>query len=138
MFANCIKHKGSRGLDDVAWGQLIDDLNRIAHGLSPNGEPLYTDPNGDEWGGIFLFAEGDLQQLCEGWGLPHYNAPAPRDMCGYCFANRSNDYPYTDTSRNAEWRSTEDRLTNEVFFRHVRAANPIYHLCLFCKYLREV
>ena len=109
-------------MDDVAWGKLIEDLNRIAEGKDANGDALYTNPNGDDWGGTFLFAEGDLQQLCEGWGLRHYNSPT--ELCGFCLANRDrHSYPYTDVTRHAPWRPTE--VTNEVAFENVRAINGV-------------
>ena len=118
MFANCVKTRGNRGCDEEAWRELLNDLDRLAEKVDKEGQPLYVDGDGESWGAVFLFSCGDLQQLCEGWGLPHYTSSG--DMCGYCLGNKST-YNHTDLRRCANWRPTEALLTNAVCVFLVRA-----------------
>ena len=106
-----MKTKRNRGCDEVAWQELLDDLDRLAEKVDKDGQPLFIDDDGESWGAVFLFACGDLQQLCEGWGLPHYNSSG--DMCGWCLGNHST-FNHTDLRRHANWRPTEAQMTNAV------------------------
>ena len=106
VYANCVKQKGTRGIDHPAWERFLADLDNIARGLDDRGEPLFVDSEGLHWGGIAIFGEGDLEQMCAEWGLTHYNAIT--QMCGWCLADRNEDnLPHTDLSRRADWRPTE-------------------------------
>ena len=117
-----MKSNGTRGFDEEAWRELLDDFDRLAEKVDKDGQPLYIDGDGESWGAVFLFACGDLQQLCEGWGLPHYNATG--DMCGWCLGN-SSTYNHTDLRRCASWRPTEAQMTNAVCVLLVRAVKKI-------------
>ena len=85
----------------------------MAAGLDPNGEDLYVDDDGNKWGAIFLFGTGDMEQLCQFWGLPGYNSFF--EICPWCLANRSTR-PYTNCQEDAEWTETT-HLTNDVSVR---------------------
>ena len=82
----------------------------MAQGLGPNGEDLFVDSEGNKWGTILIFGEGDMEQLVVVWGCKHYQST--HEMCAWCLANRST-HPYTDLSPEATWRPTEN-MTNAV------------------------
>ena len=109
IYACCIKQKGTRGMDARAWRQFVADVDNCARGVDSRGQPLYVDDDGVEWGGILIFSEGDLEQMCREYGLPLYTAAGP--CCGWCQADRE-DMPYTDLSFNASWRPTEQMPHN--------------------------
>ena len=100
-------------MDAEAWKVLLDDMDRLAQGLLPDGNHIYVDDNGRVWGGILLFGTGDLEQLCFCWGCVSYNAMD--EMCPWCLANRST-MPFTNCQEDAEWRPTEC-LSNDVQVR---------------------
>ena len=112
VYAFCIANKGNRLLDSEAWQTLLNDFDNIANGVDSNGDYLFTDSDGDHWGGVFLFSLADLKQNAEGYGMQHYKAAD--QMCWGCLANRLSR-PFTNCYRNAAWRPTADEnLTNEV------------------------
>ena len=57
----------------------------------------------DQWGGVLLFAVGDMEWVANVLGLPHYNAV---ECCAYCRATLRGDVPHNDYSRGAAWRAT--------------------------------
>ena len=97
-------------MDSAAWTAFFTDMDRIAEGKMPNGENIYVDEEGVHWGGILLFSQGDLEQLCLQYGLTNYNSMS--EMCGYCRANRT-DMPHTNLQEDAPWRPTRN-MSNEV------------------------
>ena len=86
-------------------------MDRLAEGKLPNGEDAYVDEAGRQWGGILLFAQSDLEQLCLQWGLPSYNDID--EMCPYCRANRSSR-PFTNLQEDAEWRPTASLSNQDI------------------------
>lgn len=97
-------------MDDPAWDAFFEDLERCSRGLDPNGEKLFVDEFGDDWGPILLFSLGDLEQFTVGYGMRGYN---DRDeMCGWCRANRTTRL-FTDNQEDSAWRPTED-MPNDV------------------------
>ena len=100
-------------MDTDAWQSLLSDMDKMANCQGPDGEPLFIDANGEAWGAILLFGTGDMEQLCQQWGLPDYNSID--ELCPWCRCNRST-LPYTDQQENALWRPTED-MPNDVIVR---------------------
>ena len=58
------------------------------------GKPLALDDDGKLWTAVLLFIKGDMEFLCQEFGLGHYNKA---DICHVCLANVSN-FPWTDFS----------------------------------------
>ena len=100
-------------MDTDAWQSLLSDMDKMANCQGPDGEPLFIDANGEAWGAILLFGTGDMEQLCQQWGLPDYNSID--ELCPWRRCNRST-LPYTDQQENALWRPTED-MPNDVIVR---------------------
>ena len=105
-----MKSKGGRGLDDRSWEQILGYFDAMANGLDETGEILYEDENGIRWKFIVIFGQGDLEQLCQQWGVVSYNGE--HEMCGCCLANRTT-MQFTNLQENAEWRPTCP-LSNEA------------------------
>ena len=100
-----LKAHHGRALDAATWKTLLDDFDRMAIGQNENGEVLCRDSSGREWNFVLLFGQGDMEQLCQSWGLPHYNDI--RDICAMCLANRDRDgNNFTDLQDDASWRPT--------------------------------
>lgn len=97
-------------MDFPAWEKFIADLDRCARGEDAQGQPLFIDDEGMEWGGILIFSEGDLEQMCMMYGLSSYNSVGK--MCGWCDADRDG-LPYTDLTDEAAWKPTE-KMSNDV------------------------
>ena len=110
--ANTIKTRGTRGIDHPFWRAFLHDFDMMAEGKDSNGEILFIDSEGNAWGSILLFGEGDCEQIVVCWGCKHYMAA--HEMCAFCLANKSTR-PYTDLSPEAAWRRTERDMTNQVF-----------------------
>ena len=103
MYANYIKDNDlPRVLEATAWDELFADLDRLAEGFLPDGSVAYEE-DGNKWGFVFVFAQGDLEQLVIQYGLVSYNAAD--EICGWCRCNRSSR-PYTNLLDTAEWKPT--------------------------------
>ena len=77
----------------------------MAVGLDENGDILYRDENGREWKFSLIFAQGDMEQLCQSWGLPSYGSVDA--VCGMCLGSRDDDgYNHTHLQEDANWRHT--------------------------------
>ena len=114
IFANCVKPKDGRAIDDAAWEKILSAFDQMAYGKDEVGEVLYTDEHGVEWCFILVFGCADMEQLCLGWGLKSYNNVDTTGMCGFCLANRDDsDIPYTNCQEDSEWRPTCP-LSNDV------------------------
>ena len=88
-------------------------MDRFANKLGPDGQPLFVDSSGRHWGGIFLFATGDCEQILKKYNMRHYNLVD--QICPDCLADRSLR-PYTNLQEDAEWKETEN-MVNKVLVR---------------------
>ena len=105
VYANSLKPHHGRALDNAAWATLLDNFDQMAQGLDENGEVIYTDAEGKVWKFVLLFGQGDMEQLCLGWGLPSYSSID--QICGMCLADRTQfGNNYTDMQEWANWRNT--------------------------------
>ena len=110
MYGATIKETGTHELDSTAWKRLLDDFDRLAVGLLPDGSSAFQDQDGVQWCFINIFAGADLEHLVNQYGLVNYNGGD--EVCQYCLANRTSR-PYTDLQEDAAWRPTAN-LTNEA------------------------
>ena len=112
LTANALKPHHGRAIDEAAWETILNSFDLMAQGIDENGEVLYQDSDGKIWKFDLLFAQGDMEQLCQGWGLPSYNSID--QICGMCLADRTElGNNYTDMQEWANWRSTCP-ITNDV------------------------
>ena len=103
VYANCLKPKEGRITDQKPWEKLLAAFDQLADGLDEDGNPIYIDAQGRQWRFVLMFGCGDMEQLCQGWGLKSYNDI--HEMCGFCVANRT-DVLFTDLQEDAAWRDT--------------------------------
>ena len=104
----CMKERGGRILDAIAWKAILDDFDKLAtEGI--------TGEDGVVWYPTLVFGGGDMEQLCVQWGLRNYNDSG--EMCFCCLANRS-DKPYTNLQITNDWAPTEILITNEVWLNN--------------------
>ena len=101
-------------MEPEAWWQLLNDFDRLAAGQMPDGTKLLVGSDPMPWELALLFGQGDMLQLCQEWGMVHYNAPI--ECCGMCKANRTNR-KITNLQEDAEWRPTTDMPNQAVYER---------------------
>ena len=101
VYAAALTGEHGRLMDHQAWELFFKCWDQLAEGLDDEGNIIFLDDHGTPVKFIMLFAGGDMEKLCAGWGLKSYGAAD--EMCLCCTANRS-DRPFTNLHDSAEWR----------------------------------
>ena len=109
VYGATIKETGTQKFDKTAWKAFLDDWDRLAMGLLPDGSPAFRDGDVD-WGFINLFDGADLEHLVNQYGFTNYNGG--HEVCQYCRANRTS-LNFCNLQEDAEWRPTAN-LSNEA------------------------
>ena len=107
-------------LNRSCWLELLRDFKELATGDIADMDRCY-DSEGNFWGGILLFGQGDLEVIVVAWGYVRDDNPS--ECCFNCLGNRT-DKPVTDLSRNSEWRPTEDQ-DNDAFCIRNASTHPL-------------
>ena len=91
------------------WAMILEDFEKLQDGV-------VSDEDGTSWGACLLFGQGDLDELCNEYGMQHFSGSD--EMCMLCRGNRSS-MPFTDLRDNAKWHATEC-LPNSEYLGRVR------------------
>ena len=89
---------GSRGLAPFA-----GRFDQLAEGTI-DGTPILQDGR-KVWKFVLMFCKSDEEVRANEFGLCHWGSAEP---CSDCMCNRGDDRPWTDLSRTAGWRASED------------------------------
>ena len=134
LFSSEVKFSKEDGFvqDRASWDIFFSEFDRLAAGVDEHGTPYFPIRDGSYWSFIMIFGKGDMEVICQVWGLNGYG---DRDeICGWCLCNRS-DLPYTDCRTCSNWRHTTD-LPNDIFVNRVRvrSTHPLVQSRYFNKY----
>ena len=133
LFSSEVKFSKEDGgvQDKASWSMFVREKGLLATGHDGNGDVLYRCSEAF-WSFVMCFGKGDMQVICQAWGLPGYHEAD--GMCGWCLGNRS-PLPHTDCRTNAGRRATSD-LPNDLFVARVRewSEHPLNRSPFFNRY----
>ena len=117
--------------EKASWSMFVREIELLATGHDGNGDVLYRCSEAF-WSFVMCFGKGDMQVICQAWGLPGYHEAD--EVSGWCLGNRST-LPHTDCRTNAGWRATSD-LPNDLFVARVRerSDHPLNRSPFFNRY----
>lgn len=106
--------------DNKFWDEFQRSLEILQ--LGKDGDRVLAPVHGTDkcWTAVMVHQKADLEEMCNKWGLNHYNS---EHVCGFCLANRST-HQWNHTSPRALWIPTI--FTRPTFLAYYRTPHN-YH-----------
>ena len=130
LLAIAIKRK-TIPLDWAVWEAVLQDLDCLAQGLLPSGEPL-RDRQGGVWSFCLMTMRADEEARCNNFGFPHWGAR--EHVCPDCLADRAG-MAYTNLMPDALWRNSEAMSLADFKARSSLPAHPLIASHYFTRHL---
>ena len=98
----------------------MDDMRQLAIGFV-NGQMVAKDSEGVPWCFLLMLCKADEETRSVVWGFRSYSSAQP---CSECEANKTN-MPFTDLTREAQWRPTETPKPLVTYLANVQGDHPL-------------